>query len=382
MPRVHDAIIVGLGAMGAAALWRSVRAGAAAVGIDRYMPPHAMGEHAGEQRMYRLSYFEHPDYVPLMRRALELWRGLPVDGDGPPHIVRTGAAYLGEPGGTLIAGVALAADRHRLAHEVLSGAARRSRLGLFEVPATYDAIIEDEAGYLVPELAIPRMLAHAELESIIDHREVREWRERAGVFEVFTQDSLVRARALCLAAGPWMRALAPELDLPLRVTRQVQAWITLTDDQLEIARAMPCFAIELPGRAPALFYGFPPRDGQAEMKVAIHAPGEATDPARVDRTVTDADLRPILAAVEAHLPSLAGPVSRASVCLYTNSPDGHFIIDRHPRHPRAVILAGFSGHGFKFAPAIGEMAHAMMADPDLAQPSPFLSLARLASVGA
>ncbi len=358
--------------MGSAALWAHSRLGRRGVALDRFRPPHAFGEHAGEQRMFRMSYYEHPDYVPMLRRALSLWRELPAPS---PHLHLTGAVYMGPPDGEVVSGAARAADRHALPHDLLSGSRRGERYPWFRVPDSFAALAERDAGFVVPELAVARML-EASRARVHEETRIESWHAEPGRVRVRAGAAEFHARALILAAGPWSGELLAGLGVTLTVTRQVQVWLRPRDPELFALGRFPCWAIELPE---GLLYGFPIMPGSSAMKVALHRAGRVVHPDRVDRVVSRGDTDEVVDLVASHLPGALGPVDRAGVCLYTNSADGHFILDRHPRHPNVILACGFSGHGFKFAPVIGEIATTLALDPEAPHPAPFLSLARWGS---
>lgn len=377
MNRAYDVIVAGLGTMGAATM-RSLRArGLRVLGIDRFHPPHALGEHAGRQRMFRMSYYEHPDYVPLLRRAFAEWTRMRTP-SGARVFERTGALYLGRPDGDLVSLSARAARIHGLSHEIVDAPEIAKRWPMLRPDADHVGLWEADAGFIRSESAVEAMLwdrtgADAGSAWLFDEP-VLSWDADGSGVEVRTARSGHHAGALVVTAGPWSAALLRGAGVRLTVTRQVQAWTRpLESDPFGIDR-QPCWAIEL---SHGLLYGFPRDHGAKDVKAALHRTGDVTDPDRVTRSVTGADTSELLSLLDAHVPR-AGPLSSASVCLYTNSLDGHFIIDRHPEHANVVLGCGFSGHGFKFAPVIGDILADMAVDHACPHPAPFLSLRRLA----
>ncbi len=319
--------------------------------------------------MFRMSYYEHPEYVPLLRRALTLWRGLPAT---TAHLHLTGAVYLGPPDGEVVTGAARAAGWHELPHELLTASQLRDRFPEFCVPEHYTALAERDAGFVIPELAVARMLSEFQGE-LFPETPIESWCAEPGRVSVRAGGREFHARSLVLAAGPWSGELLQDLGVSLTVTRQVQVWLRPREPEPFALGRFPCWAIELPR---GLLYGFPIMPGSSAMKIALHKPGAVVHPDRVDRTISDLDTGEVVDLVARCLPGALGPIERASVCLYTNSADGHFILDRHPRHPNVIIASGFSGHGFKFAPVIGEIATTLALDPEAPHPAPFLSLSR------
>lgn len=364
--RSAKVIVIGLGTFGAAALWAlrgrggesAFRPSDSVIGFDRFSPPHDRGEHAGLQRMFRMAYAEHPGYVPLLRRALELWRSVPTPPGGAPHLCMTGGVYAGPPEGELVGGTLRAAREHGLVHRILS-AEEAHRDAAIVLPPGYAAMHEEPAGFLAPEEAVARMLRAAR-EGGADARTdetVLGWNAGEDGCVVRTAKGAYLCERLVIAAGPWAGHLLGDLKPMLRVSRQVQVWIKPKRPERFALGVFPCFAVDMPGGG--LLYGFPMMPGSGEMKVAIHRPGETADPDAIDRSVRPEETDEVLREVERYLPEACGPVVRATVCMYTNSPDGHFVIDHHPGHARVVLACGFSGHGFKFAPAVGELLAGM-----------------------
>jgi sarcosine oxidase len=355
-----DVIVVGVGAMGAATCHALARRGVRVLGLERFDVPHAQGSSGGQIRLIRLAYYEHPDYVPLLRRAYQLWDALGEE-TGTPLLHRTGAVYLGRPEGELIAGSLRAAREHGLAHELLDAAALAERFGAFRVPEHFAAMYEAEAGFVLAERSVAafaeRAMRHgAELHG---REPVRSWQaDRDGV-HVVTDRATYRAAHLVFTAGAWTGALVRQLGVPLTVTRQVVGWVwPRAPERFELGR-FPCWAIEddAPGFQ-GLYYGFPllagaPMDVPG-LRLAHHAPGPVAHPDALDRATTAADEGDFRPALAKYLPEADGPLLSMRVCMYTMSPDQDFVIDRHPAHDNVTVGCGFSGHGFKLAPAMGE----------------------------
>ncbi|MBM4108828.1 MAG: N-methyl-L-tryptophan oxidase [Phycisphaerae bacterium] len=376
---IYDLIVIGCGTMGAATARAAAQRGAVVLAIDRHSVPNAFGEHHGEARMFRMSYSEHPDYVPLLRRSFDAWHEIQGQA-GTDLFHATGALYLGRPDGPLIAGALRSARRHGLEHEALDPDAARARWPMFRVPAGVACVFERSAGVLRPEAcvrAMARQARHAGA-TIGTNEEVRGFSTGAMV-EVETDRARYRGRSLVIAAGPWTsRVLAgaapPVSGSPaLSVTRQALGWLKPHDPSAFGAGTMPCWAFEDgPG---SLLYGFPVLPGHTEMRVARHRKGPPADPDTIDRAPTPADTADFASGVRSVLPD-AGPVSRTGVCLYTSSRDDHFIIDRVPGSEAAFVACGFSGHGFKFAPAVGEALADLALTGATPLPIGFLSMER------
>jgi sarcosine oxidase len=375
----YDVIVVGLGAMGAAALRELARRGARTLGIERFEIAHGHGSSAGDTRLIRLAYFEHADYVPLLRRAYRLWRELEAQ-TGRSLLFETGTLYLGTPDGELITGSQRSAREHGLALERLDEAALRARAPAFRLPEGYVAAFEPEAGFVLCERALGCFAEQAAAHGAVirEGEQVLGWEPVAGGVAVTTNRDRYQADAVVLAAGSWSASLLGTPGVPLTVTRQPLFWIepAAPPGTFDLGRS-PCWAIQRPDR-PGLFYGFPRLPGELAptpgVKLAHHAPGETTAADAPRRPAGDDELGALLDAVAPFLPRLAGPKRSDRVCLYTLSADGHFVLDRHPQHPQVVFGCGFSGHGFKFAPVIGEALADLALGGRSALPIEFLGL--------
>jgi sarcosine oxidase len=371
-----DVIVVGVGAMGSSACFELARRGVRVLGIERFDIPHALGSSHGQSRMIRMAYYEHPDYVPLLRRAYERWHELEQI-SGQKLLYLTGGVYIGPETGELVGGSLRSAREHGLSHELLDTAELRRRYPQFQVPQDWVALHEPNAGFLLPERVIATYAAAAlRVGAQLHGRErVMEWKaDERGVL-VRTDRADYRADHLIFCGGPWASALIGDLGVKLTVTRQVLAWVwPRQPGQFALGR-LPVWAIDhLDG---TLHYGFPMMEDVPGFKVAHHGPGTATDADQVARDPQPGDedtFRPVLREM---IPAADGPLLSMKVCLYTNSPDGHFIIDRHPHHPRSTIACGFSGHGFKFASVVGEILADFAMEGSTKLPAQFLQLSRL-----
>jgi sarcosine oxidase len=378
-----DVIVVGVGAMGAATCHALASRGARVLGLERFDVPHAQGSSGGQLRLVRLAYYEHPDYVPLLRRAYELWDAL-GENTGVPLLHRTGALYLGRPEGALIAGSLTAARRHGLAHELLDPDAVAQRFGAFRVPAHFAVMHEPEAGFVLADRAVA---AFAELAlrrgATLHGREpVRSWQTSAGGVTVVTDRGTYHAGHLVFTSGAWTASLVRELGVALTVTRQVVGWVWPRVPERFTLGRFPCWAIEDDASDfQGLYYGFPMLSGAAMqvpgLRLARHAPGPVTHPDALDRSTTAADEGDFRPALAKYLPDGDGPLLSMRVCMYTMSPDQHFVIDRHPGHDNVTVGCGFSGHGFKLAPTMGEALADLALHGRSELPIAFLGRARL-----
>ena len=363
--------------MGLATCDRLRRRGLRVLGIDRFPIPHQQGSHHGHSRMIRMSYFEHSDYVPLLRRAFQLWRELEEE-LGKKLLLETGGLYLGAKEGVIVNSCARAAAEHSLSHEMLSATEVLQRYPIFAGLDEYRGYYEREGGVLLVD-SMMRELRLMVGKGGVEFREgesVIEWRADAGGVSVRTDLGAYSADRLILAGGAWSGELLHELGVPLQVTRQTMFWVQPRANFKGERDSFPAWFLETePGRG---IYGFPELPGKLGFKVAEHLPGESTSPSTVDRQVNAADWTRLRSIAQEHIPDLLGEVVDSSVCLYTNTPDGHFVLDRHPRFRNVTFAAGFSGHGFKFAPVIGEALADLALLGSTSLPVGFLGLDRFA----
>lgn len=351
--RTHDVAIVGLGAMGSAAAFELSRRGVDVVGFDRFAPPHAFGSSHGDSRIIREAYFEDPVYVPMVQRAFELWLELQRR-SGTALLEQTGGVMIGAPGSALVEGARRSAQVHGLEHAMLSAADIRARFPVLNPEPGMVGVWEARAGVLAPEACVAAHLALArDYGATLRFNEpVDDWRAETGHIAVFTGLGRYRARQLVISAGAWVASLLPGLRVPFSIERQVLHWFEPVDEAASFApQRCPVHLWQFDGDR--FFYGFP--DKGAGVKLAFHHGGEATTADRVRRDVTPADIDGIRAAVRRFVPSADGRLLDSVVCLYTNTPDEHFWIDRHPGQPNVLVASPCSGHGFKFAPVIGEI---------------------------
>ena len=352
----YDTIIVGLGAMGSAAAYHLARRGQRVLGLDRFSPPHAMGSSHGQTRIIREAYFEHPCYVPIVQRAYALWDELSRAANAS-LFVQTGGLMIGRPDSVVFTGAKRSADTHRLPHEILSAGAVRQRFPGLRPDDDMMAVLEPRAGVLFPERCIAAHLGLAVRQgaNLRTEEPVVRWNISGDGVEVVTTRDAYRGSQMILSAGSWARELLPDLNPPLTVERQVLFWFEPNSaPKLFYPDRCPIHLWQVgSGAERKHFYGFP--DLGEGVKVAGHHNGAAVSPGSVSREVTSAETDAMRGLLRRYLPKADGPLRSATVCLYTNTPDEHFWIDRHPAHPQVLIASPCSGHGFKFSSAIGEI---------------------------
>lgn len=362
--------------MGSAALLALARRGIPCTGIDRFVPPHDRGSSHGLSRLIRLCYYEHPNYVPLLREAYGLWQWLEAEAR-QPLLKITGGLYIGPPTDPFIAGSLASARAHTLEHELLDAPAVRRRFPQFTLADDELGFFEPTTGVLFPERAIAANLDLAARMGarICTGERVLDWSAPAAGSASSSRGITLRtdrathhANKLILSAGPWMPDLVPDLRPRLSVTRQVLAWFKPSDPAALTAPAMPAWAIGESGpAAPDAYYGFPIFPGAREssgpggpgFKAALHKLGDPADPDHVDRAIRPAEIESLAAFLRKRIPAAVPRGSHtpealldARVCLYTSTADQHFLLDLHPAHQSVVLISACSGHGFKFAPVI------------------------------
>jgi monomeric sarcosine oxidase len=371
----YDAIVLGIGGVGSAALWRLAERGLRVLGIDRFFPPHEMGSSHGQTRIIRQAYFEHPDYVPLLLASYQGWEELEQLA-GLRLKRETGLLQGGPAGGVVVPGVTESASRHGLNVEQLSAEEIEHRWPAFRVPYGLPGVFERRAGFLHVERCVQAALdaARAAGAEMLCGTQVYEWSSGDDVV-VRTSQGDFSAGRIVIAAGPWAGDLLGPLGIRLEVRRKALMWYATIDRSASAEAGCPCFLFELPS---GVFYGFPAIDDRG-FKAAEHSGGEpVADPLEVDRSLRLSDQSPVDAFLNTHVPVVTTPCHEHAVCLYTMSPDENFIVDAHPDDRRIVFAAGLSGHGFKFATALGGALADLAVDGETPLPIGFLSLSRFA----
>lgn len=347
----YDVIIVGLGGMGSAAAANLTRRGLKVLGIDQFNQGHALGSSHGHTRIIRTAYFEHPNYVPLCQASFGLWYDL-EQRLGKTLLIDCPCLTLGPTEGELVRGVLDAARQQRLAVEQLDQQELHRRYPQFRVSESSVGVLEHASGILLVDECVRSLQQEAR-----DHgaelrfgENVVEWKAVNHGVAVRTPWETLSAAKLVITAGPWAKQLLSDLRLPLTVMRQTPMWFQpIVADAFRRDRFPIFIADALAGN----FYGMPMLDRRGIKCARHYAAPELAGPDGVDRCITENDELPVRSFLEQHIPQAAGARTDGSVCLYTLSPDRHFIIDQHPRHSQVALAAGFSGHGFKFAPVVG-----------------------------
>jgi sarcosine oxidase len=376
-----EVIVIGVGSMGAAACWNLAQRGYSVLGLEQYDLPHDKGSHAGQTRIIRNAYFEHADYVPLLQRAYRNWRDFEALTESMFYY-QTGIVYFGHPDNENIRGIRQSARLHDIAIENLESGQDRERYPAFEIPPDFDVIFEPDAGFVTPERAI-RMYADEAIRNgavIKTRAPVLSWKKESGKLQVFTKEGDYSCDKLVITAGAWASHVIPSLKTELVVTRQFLVWVQPPDPAVFSLGNFPCWFVEDPTLG--TFYGFPylPPEKFGDpigLKLAHHHPGAPCKPGDNAEPISAEEEQTIREFLRTYLPKAGEQIGTVKSCLYTYSPDTHFIIDHLPGFGRDVTIAcGFSGHGFKFVPVVGEILAdlAMKGGSDL--PIGFLGLDR------
>ncbi|MEP7179240.1 MAG: N-methyl-L-tryptophan oxidase [Pseudonocardiales bacterium] len=379
MPDTYDVIVLGLGGMGSAAARHLAGRGVSVLGLEQFTPAHTLGASHGDSRIVRKAYFEHPDYVPLLLRTYRLWDQLGAD-IGRPLFARTGALMIGAADSAVVTGTLASAQRWGLEHQMLDRAAMQHRYPQFSLHSDEVAVFEKDAGYVRPEDVVRAHLdlARRDGAQLRFGVKVTDWHLDGDDVLVEFDGGRARAGRLVLAAGAWTGSLAPDLGIPLRVGRRIMHFLRPADPTQYEAERFPVYIFQTD---PAdVIYGCPrvgdPADG---VKVGFHYRGGDTDPDLIDRAVSRAESQQMRDVLAERIPGLADYVE-ARVCMYTLTPDEHFVIDLLPASAgRVAVAAGFSGHGFKFTPVVGEILADLALTGTTAHPIDFLRASRFPS---
>jgi sarcosine oxidase len=339
--------------MGSATLFHLARRGVRVLGLERYDLLHEYGSSHGLTRIIRLAYWEHPGYVALLRRSYQLWRELErLSGERLLHI--TGSIDGGPANGPVFSGALRSSQQHGLPYEVMDGTELSRRFPGYRLPREIQCLYQPEGGFLLPERCnLAHINAALAAGAQVRYREpVVEWGVTGGHCWVRTLRERYEAGKLVIATGPWASKLVPELAELAVPERQVLAWLQTSRPERFTPEVFPVFYIELEeGR----YYGFPSFLVPGFKFGRYHHRQERVDPDRMNREPDSEDERLLRMFAERYFPDAAGPTLMLKTCLFTNSPDEHFILDLHPSHPEVALAAGFSGHGYKFCSVVGEI---------------------------
>lgn len=356
---IYDVIVLGLGGMGSSTVYSLAKRGLRVLGIEQFNIGHDFGSSHGVTRIIRLAYFEGSAYVPLLRRAYELWREIEY-ASRERLLYITGSIDAGPPAGEIFKGSLAACREHNLPHEVLESAALKLRFPGYVFPRNLTAVFQPDGGFILSERAIIAFITVAQrMGAEIHGREkVRSWRVSGRQVIVETDFNTYHAKRLVICAGPWAAQQVPVLKKRDLATpeRQVLIWTQPRHPELFQPGSFPVFNMEaMENGALNRYYGFP-IFGVPGFKIGkYHHRHQRVDPDRVKRECDSVDEKVLRRAIRNYFPDADGPTMAMKTCLFTNSKDEHFVLDLHPQHATVAIASGFSGHGFKFASVVGEI---------------------------
>ena len=349
----YDCIVAGVGGMGSAAAYHLAKRGLKVLGLERFNIPHDMGSSHGITRIIRLAYYEHPAYVPLLKRAYELWRDL-QSAAGEPLLITTGSIDTGPPDSQVFEGSRQSCVEHGLPHEILDSAALTRRFPGYRLPKETMAVLQPDGGFLLPERCI---VAHANQAlalgaEIHGCEQLLEWEPRGDGVSVRTDRASYEAATLVLTTGAWVGQYAPELQHVAAPERQVLVWMQPKRPELFTPQRFPVFNLTV---SEGRWYGFPVYGVPGFKYGRWHHLEQSCDPDHMDRACHRRDEELLRVLAERYFPEAAGPTLALKACIFTNTPDEHFILDLHPRHPQVVLASACSAHGFKFCSVVGEI---------------------------
>ena len=366
---IYDFIIIGLGAAGSATCMTMARRGYRVLGIDKHRPPHAMGSHHGASRSVRRAYLEGTAYVSMAMKSWELWRKLERD-SGRNLLVETGNLTIGPKDSSAVAGFMASAQTYDIPHAVLNAAEVRKKWPELALPDTFFAGLEKAAGIVFPELSIKTFLAEAEKAGadLAFDEPVNRWSEIHGHVCVYTARSAYETGRVLISTGAWTNRLLDLPENPLQPKRVPVHWIEVPEDPSLRLGHFPVSFWQVPDRERlevpenhTEFYILPVIGPAPKMKIAFHNKLTDCDPMALDRTVSPDEVDSIKDMIERFLPGLRHCPVTSEVCMYTMTSDGHFYLGKRPGSEN-VFGVGLAGHGFKFAPVLGEILADLMAD--------------------
>ena len=379
-----DIIVIGVGSMGAPACYYLAKKGYKVLGLEQFDITHELGSHAGQSRIIRKAYFEHPDYVPLLQRAYANWDSLEKE-TGEQIYHQAGLIYLGQPDSEMLKGVKRSAALYDIPLTIFDKSSAQERFPSFKIPGNFEALFEPDAGFLTPEKAIRLYAEQARKKGAEIHtnEKVIKWNKEGNHIIVSTDKDTYRCDKLIISAGAWSAKMIPHLSEKIKITRQFVAWVKPKKWKEFALNNFPCWLLADDER-PGCYYGFPVlpeglADGPVGLKLAHHYPGAECDPDAVNRQTNADEFENLRYVLDKYLPGAFESVIATKTCLYSNTPDENFVIDKLPGFEDHVIVAcGFSGHGFKFASVIGEILAGLATEGVTKLPIGFLRATRFA----
>ena len=377
----YDVIVLGIGSMGSATCHFLAQRGINVLGVEQFDISHEFGSHAGQSRIIRQAYFEHPDYVPLLKRAYTNWQSL-EHLTNTQFIYKTGLLYMGRNRDMLISGVRKSSKLYNLPVDDLTASNNTLQYPQFTLSDDYEMLYEANAGFVTPERAILLYSAMALQKGshLHTHEKVLKWTTNNDSITVNTDKGIYNCTKLIITAGSWAGKLIPKISDKLTITRQLVSWIKPKNAQAFNPDVFPCWTLE-DEHKPGIYYGFPMLQpdkfgGSIGLKLGHHSPGKTVDPDNPDRSPTKEELNDLVKTLDRFMPGTFEDFYESKICLYTNTPDQNFIVDFLPGYKNVVVAAGFSGHGFKFSSVMGEILSDLAIKGKTTQPIDFLSANR------
>ncbi|RFZ94001.1 N-methyl-L-tryptophan oxidase [Mucilaginibacter conchicola] len=374
---MYDVIVVGLGANGSSALYHLAKAGKKVLGIDRFAPPHTHGSSHGQSRIIRQAYHESPFYVPLVQAAYEIWYDMERI-SGKKLLLKTGGITMGAPDADVVTGAIASALEHNLPYQLLDHKDIQKRYPALKPTVDTVGVFEPAAGILFPEDCISVFVEQAARNGAAIHTNemVLEIIRQRDFIKVVTNKQTYFTQKLVLSTGAWMNSLLPDLQLPLSIERQVLYWFKNKNSAAQANVKPDNLPVYIWQSAPdELFYGFP--DLGDGIKVALHHFGRPVVPDELKDDVTGEEINRMQGIVEKYF-NISPEFNYSAVCMYTNTPDEHFIIDHHPDDERIIIASPCSGHGFKFSSLTGKIISDMTTDKPVEFDIQLFNMARFA----
>ena len=379
--RNYDVIVLGVGSMGSATCHFLAQDGYNVLGLEQFDISHDKGSHTGQSRIIRQSYFEHPDYVPLLKRAYENWDAL-AHQSGAQLYHKTGLLYFGRAKHELIDGTIKSASKYKIQVDKLSSKQVQDNYSQFDLPANFEKLYEPNAGFVAPERAILvyAALAMANNAEIHTQEKVIKWSTTGDSIKVVTNKGDYNCNKLVITVGAWSAELMPQMSKQLKVTKQIIGWVNTKNKASFELGNFPCWTLA-DDDYQGIFYGFPilPEDtfsGPIGLKLGLHYPGVETDPNNLEREPANEDKEVLIDFLNKYLPDAYESISQFLPCMYTNTADADFIIDFLPDTEHVIQASGFSGHGFKFCSAVGEILKDLAISGKTSQPIDFLRASR------
>lgn len=369
----YDVIVLGLGAMGTATCLALAKKGARVLGTEQFQIGHNLGSSHGETRIIRRAYFEHADYIPLLNRSYSLWKEIESKASETLFTQNGLITYADPKTSVVYQGTRSSAQKHNIPIQMWTTAEAQAKFPQFKAAPHHEALFEPDAGFLYAEKCVRQMAAQATQAGahLLENHKVLSYVPTAGGVSVKTQKNIFQAGKLIITGGGWAKQLLQDLRIPISLRRMILYWYDATD-AYSIDHQTPCFAFHT---EKDFYYGFPMID-QKTVKVAAHFAHEPiSDPKEKATPAPNVQHRSDLENwIRSSLPGVSTTLKRFESCIYTMTPDEHFILDQHPAHPQICFGAGFSGHGFKFASVIGEILSELSLEGKTQHPIDFLRL--------